>query len=83
MFDDFGSFHFGDAKGEPYPEQPGFCQPAGIVSFAQDRFVWTPQANLEDLIFFCITQLPVQSTFSQDSELMVFAHKLKSDSVKL
>ena len=31
----------------------------------------------------CFTQLPSQSTFSQDSELAVFAQKLKSDSVKL
>ena len=31
----------------------------------------------------CFAQLPSQSTFSQDSELAVFAQKLKSDLVKL
>ena len=31
----------------------------------------------------CFAQLPSQSTFSQYSELAVFAQKLKSDSVKL
>ena len=29
----------------------------------------------------CVTQLPSQSIFSQDSELTVFEQKLKSDSV--
>ena len=34
-------------------------------------------------LIYCFTQLPSQSTFSQDSELAVFAQKLKRDSVKL
>ena len=34
-------------------------------------------------VIICFAQLPSQSTFSQYSELAVFAQKLKSDSVKL
>ena len=34
-------------------------------------------------LVYCFAQLPSQSTFSQDSELAVFAQKLKSDLVKL
>ena len=72
----------GSNKGDPV--QPGFSKPAESVSFMQDRFVRTAQDNpLSNWKYLCFTQIPAQSTFSQDLELAVFPQKLKSDSVKL